>query len=475
MNAGLLPLTLLAFASLPAATADPAVQQLSRGILKELIEINTTDTPRGNVTTAAVAMQKRFTAAGVPAADMLLAGPNDRKKNLVIRLHGTSPTQKPILILCHLDVVEAKREEWTTDPFQLVEKDGYFYGRGTQDMKGSDAMVITALLRFLKEGYKPERDIILALTADEEGGTANGVEWLLKNKPGEIRAGYILNADSGGVNTVKGKPLNLDLAAAEKVYADFTLTARNPGGHSSLPVPDNAIYHVVDALARLEKYQFPFELSPVTRGFFESVQKAATPDEAAAIRAALAPGTSPAAIAEFSKNARYNSTTHTTCVATTMNAGHAHNALPQTAQANVNCRILPGHSIEEVRQDLIRIFADKDVKVQFTDPGTNEPRDTAPVEKGPAPVAIPPAFTAALLKSAADFWPGVPLVLEMETGASDSRFAVVKGIPSYGFSGLAVDRDDVRAHGKDERIRTRDYYDGVEFWYRWLKSLTQSN
>jgi acetylornithine deacetylase/succinyl-diaminopimelate desuccinylase-like protein len=335
-------------------------------------------------------------------------------------------------------------------------------------------MVITTLLRFLKDGYKPDRDIILALTADEEGGTANGVEWLLKNKPTEISAGYILNADSGGVNTVKGKPLNLDLAAAEKVYADFTLTARNPGGHSSLPVPDNAIYHVVDALARLEKYQFPFELSPVTRGFFESVQKAATPEEAAVIRAALAPGASAAAIAALSKDPRYNSTTHTTCVATMMNAGHAHNALPQMAQANVNCRILPGHSIEEIRQDLIRIFADKEVKVQFNDPDTNEPRDTAPAEKGPAPVAIPPGFTASLLKTAADFWPGVPLVPEMETGASDSRFAVVKGIPSYGFSGLAVDRDDVRAHGKDERIRTKDYYDGVEFWYRWLKSQTQA-
>jgi acetylornithine deacetylase/succinyl-diaminopimelate desuccinylase-like protein len=230
----------------------------------------------------------------------------------------------------------------------------------------------------------------------------------------------------------------------------------------------------VNALARLEKYQFPFELNPVTRSFLESVQKVATPEEAAVIRAALAPGASAVAIAAFSKDPRYNSTTHTTCVATMMNAGHAHNALPQIAQANVNCRILPGHSIEEVRQDLIRVFADNEVKVQFNDPDTNEPRDTGPADKGPAPVAIPPAITASLLKTAADFWPGVAAVPEMETGASDSRFAVIKGIPSYGFSGLAVDRDDVRAHGKDERIRTKDFYDGVDFWYRWLKSLTQA-
>ena len=336
-------------------------------------------------------------------------------------------------------------------------------------------MVITTLLRFLHEGYKPDRDIILALTADEEGGTANGVDWLLKNKPEQVRAGFVLNPDAGGANTVNGKPLNLDIEAAEKVYADFLLTVRNPGGHSSLPVPDNAIYHLVDSLARLEKYQFPFELSPVTRGFFESIQKVATPEEASTINAVLVPHPDPAALARFSANPRYNSTTHTTCVATRLNAGHANNALPQLAQANINCRILPGHSIEEVRENLLDIFADKEVRVQYIDSATNEPRDTAPTEKGLPPVAIPAQITNTLLKTATTFWAGAPLVPEMETGASDSKYTIARGIPTFGFSGLAIDRDDVRAHGKDERVRITDYYDGVEFWYRWLKALTSEN
>jgi acetylornithine deacetylase/succinyl-diaminopimelate desuccinylase-like protein len=475
MKSKLAVLFLLLLIPIAAAPLDPAVQSLSHSILKELIEINTTDTPRGNVTTAALAMQKRFAAAGLPASDMLLAGPNDRKQNLIVRLRGASTSLAPILIIGHIDVVEARREDWTTDPFVLVEKGGYFYGRGTQDMKGSDAMVITTLLRFLHEGYKPDRDIILALTADEEGGTANGVDWLLKNKPEQVRAGFVLNPDAGGANTVNGKPLNLDIEAAEKVYADFLLTVRNPGGHSSLPVPDNAIYHLVDSLARLEKYQFPFELSPVTRGFFESIQKVATPEEASTINAVLVPHPDPAALARFSANPRYNSTTHTTCVATRLNAGHANNALPQLAQANINCRILPGHSIEEVRENLLDIFADKEVRVQYIDSATNEPRDTAPTEKGLPPVAIPAQITNTLLKTATTFWAGAPLVPEMETGASDSKYTIARGIPTFGFSGLAIDRDDVRAHGKDERVRITDYYDGVEFWYRWLKALTSEN
>src|SRR5580658_8412304 len=242
-----------------SAALDDATRQLSRDIFKELIDINTTDSV-GNTTTAANAMAKRLKDAGFPAADIQVLGPNDRKGNMVARLRGTG-AKRPILIIGHLDVVEAKREDWTTDPFQFVEKDGYFYGRGTQDMKVDDAILVTTFIRFVREGYHPNRDLILALTADEEGGKSNGVDWLLKNHRDLIDAEFVLNADGGGVTTIKGKPVNVDVEASEKQYADFELTVLNPGGHSSLPVPDNAIYHVADALGRLERTPFPFELN----------------------------------------------------------------------------------------------------------------------------------------------------------------------------------------------------------------------
>src|SRR6202022_3468857 len=249
------------------AATPPAVNQLAHDIFKQLIEINTTDSV-GNVTTAAEAMAPRLREAGFTDKDVIVAGPNEKKKNVVVRFHGTG-RRKPILFIGHLDVVEARREDWTTDPFQFVEKDGYFYGRGTQDMKAGDAILVTTLIRLRKENFKPNRDIILALTADEEGGTSNGVAWLLKNHRQLVDAEFALNPDSGGVTTVNGKALNVDVEAAEKQYADFQITATNPGGHSSLPVPDNAIYHVAAALARLEHTPFPFELNAVTRVYFE--------------------------------------------------------------------------------------------------------------------------------------------------------------------------------------------------------------
>ena len=248
-----------------------AQRELARDILQQLIGINTTDSV-GDNTAAARAMAKRFLDAGFPPSDVQLLIPADRpnKGNLVVRLHGTSgSTLKPILLIGHLDVVEARREDWTTDPFQLVEKDGYFYGRGTQDMKSQDALMVTTFIRFKREGYRPSRDLILALTSDEEGGTANGVDWLLKNHRDLIDAEFVLNADAGGVNTTKGKPTSVEVAATEKLYADFQLTVTNPGGHSSRPVPDNAIYHLADALGRLEHAPFPVELNAVTREYFK--------------------------------------------------------------------------------------------------------------------------------------------------------------------------------------------------------------
>ena len=459
-------------ASVACATPlDDATRQLARDIFRELIEINTTDSS-GNTTIAAQAMAKRLIAAGFDARDVKVLGPNERKGNMVARLNGLSGSKlKPILLIGHLDVVEARREDWTTDPFQFVDKDGYFYGRGTQDMKENDAVLVTTLIRFKREGYRPDRDIILALTADEEGGRFNGVDWLLKNHRDLIDAEFVLNADSGGVLAEKGKPIDVEIEAAEKLYADFHITALNPGGHSSLPVPDNAIYHVADALVRLEHHPFPFELNPVTHAYFQKLSTVEKKQTAADMQAILRTPPDQAAVARLSADPHYNATMRTTCVATRLNAGHANNALPQTAQATVNCRILPGHSAEEVRQDLLGIFVDPQIAVRYIDT-SGKILDSAPATQAHPPVPPRPEVMKALQRIADEMWPGAPVVPDMETGASDSVYTLAAGMPSYGINGIAIDHDDIRAHGKDERVRVSAYYDGVDFYYRFVKALT---
>jgi acetylornithine deacetylase/succinyl-diaminopimelate desuccinylase-like protein len=455
--------------ALAAATVDDSTRRLSRDILEELIGINTTDSV-GSTTAAANAMAKRLRDAGFPPADVKVLGPNDRKGNMVARIHG-SGAAKPILMIGHLDVVEARRSDWSTDPFRLVEKDGWFYGRGTQDMKSSDVALVSAFIRLHRENFRPNRDLILALTADEEGGKSNGVDWLIQNHRDLVDAAFVLNADSGGVTTLNGKPVNVDVEACEKLYADFQLTATNPGGHSSLPVPDNAIYHIADALSRLEHSPFPVELNAVTRTYFERRAPLEKPQMKADMNAVLHDPPDAAAVARLSEDARYNSTLRTTCVATRLDAGHANNALPQTARANVNCRILPGHSAEEIRRKLIDIFADPKVEVRYVS-NAGDVSDRAPDAKGFAPVMPPAEVLRPLERIAAEMWPGAPVIPDMETGASDSIYTMAAGIPSYGINGLAIDQDDVRAHGKDERVRVAAFYDGVEFYYRYLKALT---
>ena len=455
---------------LAAAPLDEATRRLARDIFQQLIEINTTDSV-GSTTIAAEAMAKRLLDAGFASEDVKVLGPNDRKGNLVVRLRGSSGSGKPILIIGHLDVVEARREDWTTDPFHFVEKDGYFYGRGAQDMKVNDAILVTTFIRFHREGYRPDRDLILALTADEEGGKSNGVDWLLKQHRDLIAAEFVLNADAGGVTTLKGKPVNVDVEASEKLYADFQLSATNPGGHSSLPVPDNAIYHIADALGRLERAPFPFELNAVTRTYFERRAALETGQTAADMKAILQIPADGAAVARLSVDARYNSTIRTTCVATRLNAGHANNALPQLAQANVNCRILPGHSAEEIRQELVGIFADPKIVVRYVDDAGNV-YDRTPDRNAFPPIPPPDEILKPLARIAAEMWNGVPVIPDMETGASDSIHTMAAGLPSYGVNGVAIDQDDVRAHGRDERVRVSSYYHGVEFYYRYLKALT---
>jgi acetylornithine deacetylase/succinyl-diaminopimelate desuccinylase-like protein len=453
----------------PVAAAPPP-DDLARDIFRQLIEINTTDSV-GNVTTAAQAMAKRLTDAGFPAADVKVLGPNDRKGNMVARYRGTGAGGlRPILFLGHLDVVEARREDWTTDPFKFVEKDGYFYGRGTQDMKVDDAALIADFIALRQEGWRPDRDIILALTADEEGGKSNGVDWLLKNHRDLIDAEFAINTDSGGVTAEKGKPVNVDVEAAEKLYADFQISATNPGGHSSLPVPDNAIYHLTDALSRLEKSPFPVELNPVTRTYFERRAALESGQVKADMNAILHTPPDAAAVARLSKDARYNSLLRTTCVATRLSAGHANNALPQSAEAIVNCRILPGHTPEEIRQSLIRTFADPKVVVKYV-ANDGAVSDTAPSKKAFDPIMPAPAILRPLERISAEMWPGAPVIPEMETGASDSVYMIEAGIASYGVSGVAIDADDVRAHGKDERVRMASYYENVKFFYLYLKAL----
>jgi acetylornithine deacetylase/succinyl-diaminopimelate desuccinylase-like protein len=457
-----------------APQSDAVTREMAHDIFRQLIEINTTDSI-GSTTLAAQAMANRLLDAGFAPADVIVIGPNDRKGNMVARYRGRANSKlRPILIIGHTDVVEARREDWTTDPFKFVEKDGYYYGRGTQDMKEADAIAVTDFIRLKKEGFVPNRDIILALTADEEGGKSNGVDWLLHNHRDLIDAEFALNPDSGGVSMDHGKPLAVEFEATEKLYADYQVLATNPGGHSSLPKPDNAIYHVADALGALEKSPFPFELNGVTREYFGQMAKIETGQAAADLGAILNEPPDPAAVQRLSQDARYNSTMRTTCVATMLNAGHAPNALPQRAEANVNCRIFPGHSQEDIRLKLIQIFNDPKLAVRYrTDAG--ELADHGSDRAAMVPPPLRADVIEPLRKVAAKLWPGAPLIPIMETGSSDSIYTMNAGIPSYGINGVAVDRDDMRMHGKDERLKVDSYYTGVEFYYLFLKALTTGN
>jgi acetylornithine deacetylase/succinyl-diaminopimelate desuccinylase-like protein len=470
------PAALLGGAALAAdgtdAAADAAANTLAHGLYQELIQINTTDSA-GSVTAAAEALAQHFRAAGFPDADVRVLGPNERKKNLVVRLHGTG-RHKPVLLIGHLDVVEARREDWSTDPFELTEKDGYFYGRGALDMKSGDAIMATALLRMKREGYRPSRDVILALTADEEGGCCNGAEWLLRNQRPLIDAEFVLNHDGVigySITSEHGVPQQFALSATEKVYADYQLTVTNRGGHSSLPRPDNAIYALAAGLLSIGRYSFPFELNEVTRGYFERMGAVGRGQTAADMRAITRTPPDAQALARLSREPELNSLMRTTCVATRLEGGHANNALPQRAEALVNCRILPGHSKEEVRQDLIRVLHDPAITVRYlADDGAIS--DTAPEQRTLSPSPLLPQVLEPLERTVAATWPGLPVVPFMNASATDGIYTRAAGLPTYGVAGIAVDRDDVHAHGRDERISVASFYTGNLFFYRFLKSIT---
>jgi acetylornithine deacetylase/succinyl-diaminopimelate desuccinylase-like protein len=442
-----------------AQTLTPA-QQLAVDIYKELVEINTV-TETGDSGRAADAMAARLRAAGFDAADVQVFKPAPRKGNLVARLRGTG-ARKPILLLAHLDVVEAKPEDWSVDPFKLVEKDGYFYGRGSGDDKFMAAAFVANLIRYKRDGYHPDRDIIVALETDEEilDRDALGIQWLLKNHRDLIDAEFALN-EGGPVGLKRDKPIRVSVQTGEKVSLSYLLEVKNRGGHSSLPTQDNAIYHLAEGLARLSNFTFPLELNETTRAYFERTADLESEQVAADIRSVLSETPDTAALSRMSANPAYNAQLRTTCVATLLEGGHAYNALPQVARSTINCRIMPGDPVDQVKATLVRVLADPQISV--TQIGQ-------PVLSPPSP--LNEEIMGAIRQVAAEFWPGTPIVPVMSAGATDGSYLRNAGIPTYGHSGLAGDVDDVRAHGKDERVRVTSFFNGVEYLHQLVRTLS---
>jgi acetylornithine deacetylase/succinyl-diaminopimelate desuccinylase-like protein len=434
--------------------------RLARDIYEQLVNINTS--PAAGTTRAAEAMAKRLLDAGFPATDVRVLGAQPDQHNLVARLRGRGPA-RPVLLLAHLDVVEARKEDWSVDPFVFLEKDGYFYGRGTTDDKAQAAIWIATLIRLKQEGVVPNRDLIVALTADEEGGgPANGVAWLLRNHRDLIDAEYCLN-EGGGGQIKSGRKVVNEVQAAEKHYATFVLEVTNKGGHSSLPEKDNAIYRLAQAVSKLSDYEFPVHLTEVTRAFFERTASVVGGQDGSDMKAVTGAKPDPAAAARLSKTALYNALLRTTCIPTRLDAGHAENALPQMARATVNCRVIPSEDPADVRTTLERLVNDPAVKVM------------APANGAPVSPASPlrPDLMQAIEQVTGELFPGVPVIPAMSTGATDGAYLRTAGIPTYGVSGLFEDIDDVRAHGRDERLGVSAFYEAREFLYRLIRTVTK--
>ena len=437
--------------------------QRARDIFEQLININTTGSS-GSTTAAAKAMADWLLKAGFPPADVQVIGlAGSTNHNLVARYRGTAGSRlKPILLLAHIDVVEARREDWSLDPFTLTEKDGFFYGRGTLDVKDGAAILVATLARLKQEGYRPNRDLILALTTGEEGGSDyNGVQWLLQNHRDLIDAEYVINMDAGDPVMVNGKRLFRSVQAAEKVYVTFKLEVHNPGGHSSLPTKDNAIYRLAAALGRVSAYEFPARLNEITRAFFPRMAQLQQ-GQLATDMAAAGTGDTVAIRRLSDASPLYNAQFRTTCVATQLAGGHAENALPQSASATVNCRMLPGTPQAEVQDALTRVVADTAVAISVVSPANPSPM-----------AALKPEVMSQIERVTKRLW-NIPVIPVMETGATDGLFLRNAGIPVYGVSGVFVDINDIRAHGKDERIGVQDYYDGAEYIYQLVKAVSST-
>jgi acetylornithine deacetylase/succinyl-diaminopimelate desuccinylase-like protein len=432
-----------------------------RALYKELVEINTT-LSSGSCTAAANAMKAHLVRAGYADADLHIVVPPNRPKdgNLIALLPGTDASMKPVMLLAHVDVVEAKREDWTRDPFTLTEAGGYFYARGSSDDKAMAAIFVDSMIRFKQEGYRPKRGIKLALTCGEETpNTFNGVSYLLEHDRALMDAAFALNEGGGGrLDEKTGKYQYNGIQAGEKLYQDFTLQTSNQGGHSSRPTPDNAIYQMAQALVKIRAYEFPIEFNDVTRGYLAKFGDIVGGAQGADMKAVAATRDA-AAVARLKQDPTLNAMLHTTCVATMLDGGHALNALPQHVTANVNCRIFPGHQPDEIRQALVAAIGDPGVKVAFRDP---------PEKAGPAPM-LTPEILGPIEKLTAEMFPGVPVVPAQSAGATDGRFLTAAGVPTYGVSGIFSDGATTNAHGLNERMRVQSLMEGREFLHRLAK------
>ena len=446
--------------AVPARPQDPS-QLRFHDLFKDLVETNTT-LSAGDCTLAAQKMAAHLKAAGYPDADLKIFVPDGHPKEggLIAILHGSDPQAKAILLLAHVDVVEAKREDWTRDPFKLVEEDGYFYARGVSDMKAQATIWVDNLIRYREEQFQPKRTIKLALTCGEETNSAlNGAGWLTKNERSAIDAEFALTEGVDGDLDANGKKFALEVLAAEKTSQNFTFTATNAGGHSSRPVPDNAIYHLVRAVDRVSHYEFPVQLNDANRAYFTGMSKIVGGANGAAMLAIVKNPQDAAATATLDKNTDWHAMLRTTCVATLLNAGHATNALPQRAAANINCRIFPGVSRETILAQLTKIADDSTVTI------------TIPEVRGPVanPAPLTPQILDSIKKLANEMWPGIPVIPTLEPGATDAQFLNPAGIPTYGITGIFSDPDGGHIHGLNERVRIASVYEGRQFLYALVK------
>lgn len=443
------------------AAQDTPQEKLAREILAELIAENTAPSGGSDIRPAINDIVTRLRNAGFSDDNIHIVSKEGQADNLVVRYPSGNPTQPPLLLMAHLDVVEALPEDWTVDPFYMIEQDGYFYGRGTSDNKAGAAMLVANFIRLKREGFQPNRDLIVMLTGDEESSGA-GAQLLVNEHRDLIDAGVALNTDGGFIVLHDGQAQAFVMQTSEKIYVSYTLEATDPGGHSSLPRKDSAISRLSRALVDLQEFRFPISLNETSRAFFRLWTPMAPSEAQPVLKAILEDPNDSELSARLIEWPYYNALARTTCVATQLQGGHAENALPQTARATVNCRIVPQSSEEETANVLRAIATRQGVTVT----------QIAPAKPSP-PSPLTPAIVDPVTEVAQQIWPDIPVIPEMSTGATDGLFVRKAGIPVYGVSAVAEDPNEMRAHGKDERIRVRSYFDAVEYWYRLVKVLSQ--
>ncbi|HEX7718750.1 MAG TPA: M20/M25/M40 family metallo-hydrolase [Woeseiaceae bacterium] len=457
----ILGLTLLCLcqASLAQETAH---ENLAKDILAELIGVNTAPSGGDDMGPAIAGLVTRLKNAGFDDDDVQVIGKPGQADNLVVRYRSNNATQRPLLMMAHIDVVEALRDDWSVEPYEMSEQDGYYYGRGSTDNKAGVAMLVANFIRFRQEGFEPNRDLVLMLTGDEET-TGAGAQLLLAEHRELVDAEFALNTDGGLVMLDEGKPLAFVMQTSEKVYVSFAFEATDPGGHSSLPRKDSAISRLSKFLVDLQEFRFPISLNETSRAFFRLSAPMAPPAVQPLMQSVLDDPTDPQLSAKLVDYPYYNALARTTCVATQLDGGHAENALPQTARAVVNCRVVPQSSAEETENVLRAMAARHGISISQVAPAMASP-----------PSPLTPSVVDPITEVAQSMWPDIVVIPEMSTGATDGLFVRNAGIPVYGVSAIAEDPNELRAHGKDERIRIESYFDAVDYWYRLVKAFSQN-